>query len=63
MVAAAIPARVVGGARIRMRRVRVSMITERALRLLRPPSPPSPPSPPPLGTVDGSVQIKPGYNC
>jgi hypothetical protein len=44
--AAAIPARVAGGARIRMRRVRVSKRTERALRLLRPPSPPPPPSPP-----------------
>jgi hypothetical protein len=47
VMAFAIPVRVVGGARIRTRRVRVSKRTERALRLLRPPSPSSPPPPPP----------------
>ena len=59
VVAAAIPARVVGGARIRMRRVRVSMRAERALRLLRPSSSPFLPPPPPPSPLQHGV-LPPG---
>jgi len=64
VVAAAIPARVVGGARIRMRRVRVGQRTERALRLLRPPPPPIPPPPPPPSPLSPSTAgLTAGFDC